>query len=226
MRWKTQTIIVRPGALDGGPDKLVADLGYAKRRRIDVTSLLYAGGGSFWIGSVGDCVVIETPYAWSLLARSQLDDENCVDFWNALLRRFSAADIALFALDSVVEGWGFALFRRATLVRCQYGYDGAVLHDEGSPLPVERAYVARLQRADTDDGEIAYRDPDDPEDLMGASELGQSLVYEICQSFTGYSLHDLDDQAHGANFWVNDDEAIYRSKFSPRPWWKFWGASI
>src|SRR5262249_61788208 len=72
MRWKTQTIIIRPAALGGSPDKLVADLGYGKRRWIGATSLLLAGGGSLWIGLVGDCVVIEAPHDCSLLPLRQL----------------------------------------------------------------------------------------------------------------------------------------------------------
>lgn len=230
MRWKTQTILVRPAILDGGFDKLLADLGYAKRRKINEVPFSGAGeDGSIWIGSLGDCVVIETIFAWNFFARSEdigPEDEEFLNFKSALLRRFSEAEIAVFVLESVAGGWGFAVFRHAALVRCQCGADGSVDHDEGSRLPIEEIYLSKLHRT-ASEGTTRYQDPDHPEDVdMDASAVGQSLVNEICQSLSGYSLDDLDERVQGANFWVNDDESIYRAKAEAmnRPWWKFWGA--
>jgi hypothetical protein len=37
-RWKTQAMLIRLDALDGGPDKFLADLGYDERRKIGETS--------------------------------------------------------------------------------------------------------------------------------------------------------------------------------------------
>jgi hypothetical protein len=229
VRWKTQTILVRPAILNGGPDKLLADLGYARRRQINEVPFSRAGeDGSIWIGSLGDCVVIETIFAWSFFVRPEdtgSQDKEFLDFKSALLHRFAEAEIAVLVLESVADGWGFAVFRNAALARCQFGADGSVDHDEGSRLPVEETYLSKLHR--TESGDTTKEDFD-----MDASAVGQSLINEICRSLSGYSLDDLDDRVQGANFWVNDDESIYRAKAEAmdrpppavRPWWKFWGA--
>lgn len=162
------------------------------------------------------------------------EDKEFLDFKRALLRRFSEAEIGVFVLDSVAGGWGFAFFSHAALIRCQFGGDGSVDHDEGSRLPIEKTYLSKPRRTESG-GMTRYQDPDHPENVdMDASYVGQSLAYEICQSLSGYSLHDLDDRVQGANPWVNDDESRYRAQtkaeamylsgLAGRPWWKFWGA--
>jgi hypothetical protein len=98
-----------------------------------------------------------------------------------------------------------------------------------SRLSVEETYIAKFQRIETG-GEIRYRDPNHPEyDDMTEADLDQPLVFEICRSFTGSPLNSL--QAHGANFWLNEDEARFSMRSTParnaagnigRPWWKFW----
>ncbi len=226
--WKTQTILIRPAFLDGGPDKLLADLGYEERRKINETSFSYAGRGSIWIGSIEDCIVIYTHFAGAFFDENAAKSKDFIEFKNALLRRFPEADVAAFSAHSVVGHWGFAIFRRGALIRRQYGADGITFCDEGSRLPVEEAYIAKFQRIETE-GEARYRDPDHPEyDDMTEADLGELLVPEICYSYTGVPLDALD--APGTNFWLIDDEAKfqasmqhYRPKFQSRPWWKFWG---
>jgi hypothetical protein len=226
MGWKTQTMLVRPGLLDGGPDQLLADLGYARRRKIEDAPLLTAGAGSIWIGSIGDCIILDTPHAWDFFDEARAEAEDFLFFKNALLRQFPDAEIAALALHSVVDGWCFAIFRRGTLIRRQYGYDGMTLCDEGPRLPIEDAFFSKFRRIETD-GEIKYADPAHPEyDEMGLPDLGEPLIFEICRSFTGAPLDRLNPQ--GTSFWLNDDEAKHaaaraRTPAAPaRPWWKFW----
>jgi len=148
----------------------------------------------------------------------QLEDKQFLDFWNALLRHFSEVDIAVFALDSVAGG-GDSQF-----IDAQPWFVASPAAMEPYFAMKVRVCLSRnisLSKSHRTEigGAITYRDPDHLEHGdMDASYIYQSLVYEICQSFAGYSLHDLDSQVHGANFWVNDDESIYRSKFAPRPW--------
>jgi hypothetical protein len=134
MGWKTETVLVRPAALDAGPDKLLADLGYDSRRKIDETPFSHAGAGSIWIGSIGDRIVIYTYLSSGFIEQDQADNREAVHFRNALLRHFSESDIAALFLHSVNEAWGFAVFRKRTLIRRQYGYDGSTLCDEGFAL--------------------------------------------------------------------------------------------
>jgi hypothetical protein len=228
---KTQTILIRPAVLDGGPEKLLGELGYDKWRKIADAPFHRAGLGSIWIGAVGDCVII---YSY-LVGHFYEEDRNELDqasaaLQNSILQRFSEADIAILSLHSVVAHWGFAVYRQGKLIRRQHGYDGMVLADEGPRLPVEEAYLSKFERRD-DDGGIRYRHPEYPkyDDVSGA-DLGGELVFEICKSFTGVPLDRL--KADGAIFLLNDDEAEWLAGKAPkhaqgangsRPWWKFWG---
>lgn len=221
MGWKTDTMLIRPAALDGGPDKLLADLGYDKRRKINDTPFSTAGAGSIWVGAAGDCVILYTYLAAGFFDDPQ-EHKDVVDLKNALARTFPEADIAALFLQSVVGGWGFAVFRHGTLIRRQYGHDDTIVCDEGSRLPVEDAFLSKFRRVEAD-GEIRYTDPAHPEYEETASSIGESLVFEICRSFTGFPLDKV--RANGTNFWLNDDEAKYaaNTRASARPWWKFWG---
>jgi Family of unknown function (DUF6928) len=229
MGWKTQTVLIRPAALDAGPDKLLADLGYVNHRKIDETSFPYAGAGSIWIGSIGECIVMYTHLSWAFFEQDEAGDKESVDFRSAMLRHFLESDIVALFLDSVTEAWGFAVFRNGALIRRQYGYDGSVLCNEGSRSPVEETYIANFQRIETA-AEITYRDPNHPGYDMTEADLGTPLVFEFCRSLTGVPLDKL--QAHGSNFWLNNDEerisTLRRTLLEndarsvDRPWWKFW----
>jgi hypothetical protein len=230
--WKTHTILVRPIALDDGLEKLLGDLGYDTVRKVSDTPFDGALQGSIWIGIVDDCAIIYSPLAGLFFAGDDDDDEEHPEFKvfkGALLRRFSEADIAVLSLHSVVGHWGFAIFRGGALIRCQHGYDGMVIADEGARLPVEEAYLSKFDRHEVD-GVIRYRDPHHPErGDMSDPDFGEELVFDICRSFTGTPLDQL--QADGTNFWLNDDEEEFlRAKANhvdgvsgSRPWWKFWG---
>ncbi|SDR53204.1 hypothetical protein SAMN05444161_5439 [Rhizobiales bacterium GAS191] len=229
MGWKTQTILVRPAALDGGPDRLLADLGYDKRHRIDDASFESAGLGSIWIGSIDVCIIIYTPFAFNFFDDDEADVREFTDFKNALFRQFPEADIAALTLHSVINHWGFAIFRRGTLIRRQHGHDGNVVCDEGPRLPVEESYISRFQRIETG-GQIKYQDINHPEyGDMTDSDFGEPLVFEICRSFTGFPLDSREvNEASGTNFWLNNSElrslAPPNALASPaRPWWRFWG---
>jgi hypothetical protein len=239
--WKTQTILVRPAVLDGGPEKLLAALGHDRPRKVSETSFSSAGAGSIWIGAIADCVILYTHLAAGFFDEN--DDREFNDFKAALLQRFPDADVAALFLHSVVGAWGFAVYQRGTLIRHQHGYDGMVLRDEGPRVPAEETYLARFERHDVD-GKILYRDPVHPEwSDMSDPDFGEGLVFEICRSFTGFPLDQLDD-VRGVNFWLSEEEeqgyarsragasaAIdqslhagrVRGAVASRPWWKFWG---
>jgi hypothetical protein len=232
MSWKTETIFIRPARLDGGPEKLVTDLGYQDHRKISETPISGAGVCSVWIGAAGDCVIIYTRFAAHFFGAD--DDEEFNSFRSALLRHFSDADITPLFLDNRSGAWGFAVFRHGTLIRCQYGEDGAAMDDEGARLPAEEAHLARFERRKVN-GEVLYRDSENPGagDLT-VSDVGCDLVVEMFQSFTGLHFDDVDGFGIGANFWLNEKEqerysrsraglaAVYTSS-SVCPWWKFWG---
>jgi hypothetical protein len=224
MGWKTNTILICPALLGAGPNELLRRLGYEKRRRIKDEPFAIAGSGSIWIGAVGDCLVMYTPFAWHFFD-GLLDDPNDKDFAffkSALFRQFYDAKIVGLILDSRVDAWGYAVFQRGALVRRSYGHDGTILGDEGSLLPSEIAYFENCDRLDVD-GEILYKSRSDDEPLNVAFH-GAELFLEVWRSFTGYPLDAPElQQFTGTAFWLNDDEDKFLALQGRHPRWKFWG---
>ena len=232
MSYKTQTIFIHPVTLEGGPDKLLADLGYENPVRINDAPFTGAGHGSVWIGATSDCVIIYTPFAWNFFGGE--DDDEFDTFKNALLRRFYDLEVTPLMLDGRTGAWGFAVFRHGALIRCQYGVDGETLSDEGEPLPFEKSFRARFERREAD-GETRYHDPRHPDaDDMTEVDLSFDLVMEMFQSFTGRPFEEV--PCTGVNFWLSKEEQEKysrklaatetwqdRTRSSDRPWWKFWG---
>lgn len=228
MGWKTQTVLIRPAGLDGGPEKLLAELGYGSPRKVSETSFAEAGAGSIWIGAIADCVILYTDLAGGFFSD---EDRESNEFKTALLQRFADTDVAALSLHSVVGAWGFAVYQRNVLIRHQDGYDGMVLRDEGPRLPAEEACLARFERHDVN-GTILYRDPAHPEfGDMSDPDFGEELVFEVCRSFTGFPLDQLDN-VKGVDFWLSEEEEQLHMQRLPsssvaidaaRPWWKFWG---
>jgi len=146
MGFKTQTILVRPGVLDGGPDKFLADLGYDKRRKVDDTPFCRAERAAS--GSARSAIALLSTRCWrgtsSMTPRQMI--RYFTFFKNALFRHFPGADIAALSLHNVIDAWGFAVFRRGSLIRRQHGYDGSILCDEGPRLPAEDVCLSKFER--------------------------------------------------------------------------------
>ena len=184
----TQTILVRSGELRSGPDGLLSDLGYVSRRKIADTRVSNRGSCSIWIGSIGDCIILDSDFATGILGGDDAADGAIAVFQNSLLRCFPESDIAALTLNSVVGAWGFAVFKEGKLIRHQFGFDGGTITNKGPRLPVEWTYLQNSRPSEID-GEIMYRDPAHPEyDDMTDADLGNPLVPEICRSFTGFDL--------------------------------------
>ncbi|NOT69775.1 MAG: hypothetical protein HOP09_00425 [Hyphomicrobium sp.] len=234
MGQKTQTILIRPARLDDGPDQLLADLGFEKRRRICETPFSKGGPCSIWIGALGDCIVIYSDFAFAPFDEAPADSEAFKSFEESILRCFADADIAALTLHSVVGAWGFAVFRNGALVRRQSGADGTIDCDEGQRLEEEDAYLSKLVRVDVQ-GAVIYRSQDDADDGdLSEADFGPELTSEICRSFTGFAINSRElADARGTEFWLNDDEAEHTARLKKsqattpiqqlsRPWWKFW----
>jgi hypothetical protein len=106
------TILVHPAFLGAGPDELLGHLGYENRRRIKDAFFGRAGGGSIWIGAIGDCIVIYTYLAVHFFD-GLFDDPNDKDFAyfkSALFRHFYDAEIVGLTLNSIVDAWGMLFF--------------------------------------------------------------------------------------------------------------------
>ena len=149
MSWKTNTIVVRPSLLGADPDELLRHLGYEKRRKSkEVIFGGGIGGASIWIGTIDDRILMYTHLAGQFFDRfcDGAPDRDFTFLKSALFQNFPEVRIAALYLDSVVDAWGFAVFRGGALVRRFYGHDGTILGDEGSQLPEENAYLANYDR--------------------------------------------------------------------------------
>jgi hypothetical protein len=227
MGWKTTTILIRPARLDSGPDQLLAELGFEKRRKIDDKPFSGAGAGSIWVGSIGDCVILETSFAFILIDDQNEGSPHGVTFKKALFQRFPEAVITAVWAHSVTGGWGYAVYERGVPIRRHLGSEREIYIDEGPRLPIEKELIAKYEKIEQD-GVVSYRDPDCPEcDDMLEGDLGDCITPAVGSFYAGTDIEALN--AAGANFWVNDEEeqfhaaqALAQTKARKRPWWAFW----
>jgi hypothetical protein len=233
MAYTANTILIRPGAVESGPEKLLRDLGYENLSKISDCPFGEAIGtaGWNWIGTLGDCVIIEGYVAQDLFV------DMPTKFKAALLRRFPDSDIAALTKQSTVGHWGFAVYRKGELIRCQHGVDSIVVREFGAHLPIEESYLAK--RRIISKGKITYRNPGDLESEMTEGDFGSDIVWEIFKSFTGLSPNEKNvHHTPGSAFAADDPEstaaynAIYEEALRPAaplppkpikpPFWQFW----
>jgi len=224
MSRSTSTVLIRPASVNGSPETLRDDLGFS--------ASLNAAQGSFgevgenldiWIGSIDDCVVLGGGFALSFF--EDLPDE----IWTKLFQHFPGAEVAVLGLNSVVEAWGFAVFRNGELIRrADNGWtEERALSDFGPRLPIEDAFLSRMERIEKD-GAAFYRDKRYPQsDEMTAEDFGESFVDEIFRSFTGFTIDDQElFNLLGTGFASCDPviKKVLPSRAGPlgRPWWRFW----
>jgi hypothetical protein len=191
------------------PSQLQAAAAFGSARSAIVSSCTPLVHGTFFNG------IVDEP-----------NDNDFAFFKGALFRNFYEAEIVGLMLHSVIDAWGYAVFRSGALIRRSYGYDGTILGDGGSRLTSEIPYLANCDRLEVD-GEILYRSRSHPQcEPLGVAFHGEQLAFEVCRSFTGYPLNAPElQQIIGADFWLNDDEDEFRARHGRRPWWKFWGES-
>ncbi len=200
MGFKASAILVCPASLDGGPEKLLSDLGYANPAKVGETQLIdgiYPPRKTIWISAIGDCVIIASDFADGFF------EDRPTDFTNALFRCFPNSEIAALILQSVVDLWGFAVFHGETLIRCKYGSsDEGVGRDQGTFLSIEEICRAKFRAGS---GDIEMTD----------DEFGEIVVFEIFKEFTGLPLDE--DEA------LNTLGMCFALGTPPKnPWWKIW----
>ncbi|MEO1102151.1 MAG: hypothetical protein AAFW98_00215 [Pseudomonadota bacterium] len=180
MGWQLSTVAT---PLEGRPLAEVA--GAVIGRRVELEpgrpDNLFMPGDGLWAVSAGE-------RAW-LFSETVFDD--------FVSRRINPQrEMAGFALHSVVNAYGFALWREDGFVRRRFGAapTGAlarsVILDDGAMLPEEIEAVRALGRDDRDiaSAEIAeaiWREPRIIEEPVDHSLLGDTVVFAMLSTFCG-----------------------------------------
>lgn len=95
---------------------------------------------------------------------------------NRILSLFPDREIVVLVLHSVVNLWGFAVFRDGMMVRCAAGAsDDGIICDSGSPLPEEESLLAQKPLAQLDE-----------------EGDGETLVFEVSRRLFAKPLNQVD----------------------------------
>ena len=217
MGWKTDTVLIRPADSNEEPERLLRELGFTRlapvgERRYE--RAIWPDKNTVWVGLAGDCLMIS--------ARGLSDPfftDRPTPLTDALFHRFAGADVAAVTLHSVVNLWGFAVFRNGRALRRKAGSaDDGTFEDWGSPLPEEEDLLAN-SLLDVD-GERIYRLPQLPDEELTEDQVGEEYVFKIFERFagerpdTGATL--LETRCDGFRF------SSIAAAGARRPWWNFW----
>ena len=216
MGWKTDTVLIRPARQAEAGEGLLRDLGFqalAPLGERPYEQAIWPDPGAVWVGSAQDCLMIS--------ARGLADrffEREPSPLVQSLFRRFPRSEIAAVTLHSVVNLWGFALFRDGKLVRRKAGSaDDGTFEDMGDPLPEEGELLAKSSR--NAKGERVYRLAEFPDEALPEDAVGEEYVFRIFERFTGERPDTgqtlLETRCLGFRF-----GAI--SPAGTRPWWTFW----
>ena len=181
MGWKCNSVLLRPATLDIGADLLLGDLGYeglSPLGEAPYEQAIWPLKETIWIAEINGCLI---------LSGRGLADE----FFGArrpplvdrLFARHPKAEIGAVTLHSVVNLWGFAVYREGREIRSKAGSsDDGTFRDFGAPLGEEAEQLAcsRLEG-----GERVYRLPEFPGEDLSEDQVGEDYVFKIFQRFTG-----------------------------------------
>ncbi len=217
MGWKTDTVLIRPAGPAEEAEGLLHGLGFAPLTPLGVRRFeqaIWPDKGAIWVGSAGDCLLIS--------ARGLSDaffEPKPAPLVRSLFRRFPHSEIAAVTLHSVVNLWGFALFRDGAPLRRKAGSaDDGTFEDSGDPLPEESQLLAKSTRDAK--GQRVYRLPEFPDEDMNEDQVGEEYVFKIFERFTGERPDTgpslLDTRCEGFRF------GSIEPMSGTRPWWKFW----
>ncbi|WP_430899194.1 MULTISPECIES: hypothetical protein [unclassified Paraflavitalea] len=106
-----------------------------------------------------------------------------------LIEQFGDAEIAGVTLQSSVNHWGYGIIQNKQKIRAYGGnYQAPVLIDHGNPLPEEMGLLEN--RIIKEDGAVYYI-IDGQE--YSADAIGEELVFDLVQRYTGYALNDVNN---------------------------------
>lgn len=143
----------------------------------------YPKGGQLYIGAYEHGVVIAHPLLPALLFDEVGRNKNFGhvkangQFCRAIHELFPTGEVMALNLHSVVNMWGFALYRNGLLMRCASGAEGVLHSSIGTLLPEEKPMLAKHSIDSLDSGDVVY---------------SEDLVFDVSQRMLGYRYDELD----------------------------------
>lgn len=133
-----------------------------------------------------------------LIAHTALIDRCIESDWQPVLRAVQSvlpgADAAAFALHSVVNLYGYAVFRGMDRIRARYGADSEEHINEGELLPEE---IELYKQSELRDGERVFKMEFDGQSFeQPETNMGEEFVFELTKRYFGKRL----DQFEGLNW--------------------------
>jgi hypothetical protein len=125
-----------------------------------------------------------------LIGHTSLIDRCFESDWQPVLRAVQSilpgADTAAFALHSVVNLYGYAVFRGTDRIRVRYGAEGEEHINEGELLPEE---VELYKQSELRDGERVFKTEFDGQTFeQPESDMGEEFVIEMTKRYFGKRL--------------------------------------
>jgi hypothetical protein len=204
-------LLIRPARVEE-PETLLRDLGFRLSTplgELPFDRAIWPARKMIWVGRAGDCLIIS-----SKGLAQQFFEKKSSDFMSLLFARFPESEIAALILHSVVNLWGFALYRNGEPFRRKAGAsdDGTYL-DEGAPIAEEEELLAK-STLDAE-GRRVYRLPEWPDEDFSEDGVGEEFVFAIFGRMTGARPDKPKETAAIIG-------ALPCVGFALRPWWKFW----
>lgn len=125
-----------------------------------------------------------------LIGHSALSGRCIESDWQPVLRAVHSvlpgAEMAAFALHSVVDLNGYAVFRGIDRIRVRYGADGEEHINEGELLPEE---IELYKQSELRDGERFFKMEFDGQTFEQSElEMGEEFVFEVTKRYFGKRL--------------------------------------
>lgn len=97
--------------------------------------------------------------------------EDNAAFRQAIHGLFPAGEVTALILHSVVNMWGFSVYKKGELLRSASGAEGEFFGSTGAPLPEEESILAEHPIETIDSGDVAY---------------SEELVFEVARRALGH----------------------------------------
>ena len=104
---------------------------------------------------------------------------------------FPDAEICSFVLHSVVNLWGYSVFKDSQCIRARAGSSGGTFLDFGEPLKEELELLSKSHIGAN--GKRVYLFEDYPDEPMSEDQVGENFVFEIAGKYLGEPLDSCDD---------------------------------
>lgn len=192
MGYECCLMVVKPVTAPPPPEAMRDGLGFDAALQAAPTKF-QTGPFQLWVGQIGNCVILD--FADSYLLMELEEDGSGLkpegrELLEKIMRLFPGSDIGMVFLQSVVAGFGYAVFERGELVRCCTGMDQNVLCEYGRKLPFEEQYLLANFEPFEKDGAVLHRRKPPlwaPEDFAPQPHgaFGEELTDELFRVFTG-----------------------------------------